>query len=101
METKKLRRISLRIGSKDPMPFTIPADTDAEKHLRQGAGEVNRLLSKYRAAYPEVSDEEVMTLVAIHLANDLAAFRDEYSALRLSDTLSEILSEIDHAEMQR
>ncbi len=98
MEAKRFRRINLRIGRQDPIPFTIPADTDSEKHLRQGAGELNRLLAKYEAAYPDASEEEVMTYVAIHLANDLAALRDAVESLRLSNILSDLLTDLDEAD---
>ena len=97
MDAKSFRRINLRIGRQDPIPFSIPADTDTEKHLRQGAGEVNRLLAKYEAAYPDASDKEVMTYVAIHLANDLVTLRDAVDSLRLSEVLSDLLSDLDDA----
>ena len=97
MSEPRTRKVRLRIGRRDPIPFTIPDSPDVEKHLRRGALELNRLLNKYESAYPEASDEEVMTFAAIHLANDLAALRDAFEGLALEETLSGLVKEIDDA----
>lgn len=96
-EEIKTRRISLRIGGKDPIPIIIPRDTAEEKALRNAATEINRLFPKYRNAYPSASDEEIITYVAIHLARRLSIMQEEFQELDLSATISDLLSEIDHS----
>ena len=101
MADTRTQKIRLRIGRREPIPFTIPDDPATEKHIRRGAVELNRLLSKYEAAYPEASEDLVMTYAAIHLANALAAIQDAYEGLALEETLAGLIADIDRAASSR
>lgn len=88
------RNITIRIEDQR-LSLTIPRTEVAEQKIRRAADQVNSVLEKYRLAFPEAKKEDLMTYVALHIANNAQSKELEMDNLKLSDRLEKMVKQLD------
>ena len=96
-EKKNNWRINVRIGN-ERMALRIPRDPIVEKRLRDGATTAGSLVSQYSSAYPDASDVQILSYVALHLANRLEQLTHEEKASNTDTRLQEVIELLDRID---
>ncbi|WP_297720136.1 cell division protein ZapA [uncultured Porphyromonas sp.] len=81
--------INLRVGSVR-MTLSIPRSPEVEQSLRRAADEVNTVIERYRVEMPHVAMEQLMSYVALDIANELQLLRKEKGELKLEERLRQL-----------
>lgn len=88
------RDITIRIEDQR-LSLTIPRTEIAEQKIRRAADQVNSVLEKYRVAFPDAKRDELMTYVALHIANNAQTSMLEMEDLQLTSRLKKLVKQLD------
>lgn len=88
------RDITIRIEDRR-LSLTIPRTEIAEQKIRRAADRVNATLEKYRIAFPDATKEELMTYVALHIANAAQDEALDTEELRLVPRFEKLIRQLD------
>lgn len=83
------QEVNLRVGSV-PMTLTIPRSSEVEQALRRAGAQVNKTIEAYRLAFPKVSQVELLSYVALDIANKLQTMELERAQLDLDKRLMKL-----------
>lgn len=88
------RNITIRVDNQR-LSLEIPRTEIAEQKIRRAADQVNSTLERYRLVFPEATKLELMTFVALHIANEAQGTIIEQEELQLSSRLQVLLTQLD------
>lgn len=88
--------INLRVGEVR-MTLTIPRSPDMEQALRKATEQVNSTLERYRVNMPHASYIDLMSYVALDMANKLQTLRIEGEKLKIEERLSHLNHSLEEA----
>lgn len=88
--------INLRVGGVR-MTLSIPRSPEYEQSLRRAADEVNTVIERYRVEMPYVAREQLLSYVALDIANELQRLRKEQSELKLEERLNRLNSSLEES----
>lgn len=88
------RNITIRVDNQR-LSLEIPRTEIAEQKIRRAADQVNSTLERYRLVFPEATKLELMTYVALHIANEAEASLLQQEELQLSSRLQKLLGQLD------
>ncbi|MDO5017089.1 MAG: cell division protein ZapA [Porphyromonas sp.] len=85
----KKQDVNLRIGE-ERMTISIARDPVAEQAMREAAVLVNKTLERYRTAFPSATKKELLSYVALHIANRFRRLQMEQDTLQLEQRLAKL-----------
>lgn len=97
-EQKKMpaptQEVNLRIGEVR-MTLTLPRSPEVEQAMRKAAGQVNSKIERYRNAFPTAPKVELLSYVALDIANCLQKLELQQSQLDLDNRLEKLNRELE------
>lgn len=91
---ERTQEINLRIGEVR-MSLEIPRSQVVEQRLRRAADQVNTTLERYRLSFKGVTKVELLSYVALDIANQLQTQKLEREELQLDERLTKLTNELD------
>lgn len=91
---EQTQEINLRIGEVR-MTLEIPRSQQVEHRLRRAAEQVNETIERYRQVFVGASKVDLITYVALDIANQLQMHTLEQEELQLEERLSQLTQELD------
>ncbi|MDD7438691.1 MAG: cell division protein ZapA [Bacteroidales bacterium] len=88
------QEVNLRVGVAR-MTLEIPRSEEMEQSLRRGAEMVNKFIERYRTVFPNVSQVELISYVALDLASRLQKQELEAVELDLEKRLRKLNSDLE------
>lgn len=91
---KPEQEVNLRVGTVR-MTLSIPRSEETEQALRKGAEKVNQYIERYRTVFPRESQVELLSYVALDLANRLQKQELETEKLNLDKRLRKLNNDLE------